>query len=584
MESNRICRSLIRKNLTRHWLLLLVVCIQLLSLVFRCIETAFAYEQHIQNYSINIIPQSFEERWRYLIFPFLRGSFEFLFAIIATPYGFSYLHKKKESHFYHSLPVKKDGLFLSSLLSGFLFYALPWLAVTLISTPLIYSGVQENSFLLGLYLQGMVFRLAMFIISYGIAVLSTVLCGRRFFVLFLTLLFHCLFPMLEEYFYLILENNLFGISTDRTYFSDIFCPFLYLREDFYYEPSPPWGASGIYVALSLGVLYLASLLHRKRKEENVGQTLAFPALVLYIQYLFTMFTAFLMATLLESFDILSSEDSSLAFPCLILTPVAFFLSRMLLLRTKKVFQKKAFLQCGIFALCFLTMILVFQFDLLGIVRRVPNPDQVDRLTVSLNGMTFTTEDPEDIADFTQIHKLIISNKDTLSYPKNAEKSSYYIDPYACTSLSISYEKKGRDLHRSYTLPYSEQEFIVVWDALEAYFRENDRSQKQILQLWEKMEQNHPELFPRFWYTDVLDGDTGIDLSTAEQETLLQALLLDMAEGGEPLILQRSGVSAATIFYSAETGGFQVVILPSELENTFQFIDELAEKYRDIKKP
>ncbi len=583
MEPKRPYRALIGKSLRRHWLLILAACVYFFLFDFfrinNLVDDLKNIPSYLEAYSRNYLAD-LPSHWRKKLYTLDIGVFEFFLGAVAAVYAFSHLHKKQENHFYHSLPLRKSTLFFTSLASGFLIYALPWLVTTLITTPIVYSVWDGNKLFWGVYFQNMVFRLALYGIAYSMSVLVAVLCGRRFFALLLTVFSFFLPFLLEEYFNLILGKS------PMDYALEIFCPIVYLPENFHWSPSPPWGAVGIYVALSPGLLFLASFLYRKRKEEQVEQNLAFPSLSLLMEYLFTMLLSFTVASWLVNLELLPKEDSSLAFPCLILSPVAFFLSRMLLLRKMKVFQKKAFLHWGIYALCFLSAILIFQFDILKIARKVPKPETVTRLTLTLNGMTFTTEDPQDIADFTQVHRLIVKDRDLLTQEKKDPSHRIYYSPsgrytedssycVSFTNLEILYEREGKDLSRSYTIPSNR--FAPIWDALDTYFREGFRDTQQLLYLYN--DADTVAISQRLWEgdPDTLDGPRYM-LSTAQKKALFSALLADIEAGGKPIALQNEGLYGIEI--TVKTGEDTTLRFHphKSLKNTCALLNSILDEY------
>ena len=66
-------------------------------------------------------------------------------------------------------------------------------------------------------------------------------------------------------------------------------------------------------------------------------------------------------------------------------------------------------------------------EVLYIVRRVPNPNSVKELTVTVNGMPFTTDNPLDIRDFTDIHKQI-TDAGNVQTRDDVEQSLYFVLP------------------------------------------------------------------------------------------------------------------------------------------------------------
>ena len=593
MDSKTLSAPLIRKNMTRHWLLFLAICVYFFIFIFVKIQDLAFYKELCTGTPGMLNTDKFHNRLQNKMFSGTLGILELCFATLAALCAFSYLHNKKEEQFYRSLPVKTEGLFLSSLLSGFLFYAVPWLVATVISAPIAYFVGDCKGFVLGTYVSGMIFRLGLFIISYSIAVLGAVLSGRRFFALLLTYLLHALFPALESIFYLLLENNLLGISSEPTYFTDMFSPFIGMmnRIDDMSLTSVakiPWGALGIYTTVSFLLMWLTGFLHRKREAEDGEKTLVFSSLLAWFQILLTLFLSYTIASFLAGTELILSYDSPLAFPCLILSPVAFFLGRMLLLRTKKVFQAKAFLQWGIFASCFLLLILVFQYDLLYIVRRVPNPNSVKELTITINGMPFTTDNPVDIRDFTDIHRQIIDSEVALS---DHEVNGYYntaiprdeetADPPTYYSLSyrldITYDLGDRTMERSYNLEPSEQEVKDIWESLENYFRKGTRAKRQIVRLYQNID--HISVSDPYWEMkpDTLDGPR-YTLSTKQINVLYDALLKD-AHKGTSLMIPYGDLYGVTIYVSLKNGDYFYTYLNYwGHENARSVIDSILATY------
>lgn len=561
MKPTPIFRSLVRKSLSRYWLLLLITFVCFLVPAIAGMQTVFSHEGITHN---GIIYQSFESRWKELQFPVTLGCFELFLSVIPPMCVFSYLHQKKENHFFRSLPVTEDTLFRSSVLSGFTVYVIPWAVVTAICTPIIAILGKGDPFIWGLYLQGMIFRLGLYLIFYSMAVFGAVLCGRRIIAIVMVGLFH-LFPIfLDEYLYIILEKNLFGLSAENFIFGEYFSPYIYLLEHMDRNPLKiPWVAFGIYVVVSGVLLLLSALLHRKRKDDTVGESLAFPSLYVATQYVFTMAVAFCVVGILETPEILSMG----AFPCLIITPFAFFLCRMILLRTKKVFQSKAFLQCGIYILCFVAVIGVFRFDLLGITKKVPRPENVKKLTFSVNDMSFTTEDPEDIRDFVPIHKMIIGSKEILSNKKPNEFYNvavpwdvqfdsvpiYYNIAYKI-DITYTFKNHNRKISRTYILGPSGMDDLEVFNAMDSYFSQGDRAARQVLQLAEDVRRIY--ISHRYWEeeADTLDGPYYY-LSTAEQNALFEALLADVDEGGRAPILQHHNLYGVDIHIVTKENAF-----------------------------
>ena len=94
--------------------------------------------------------------------------------------------------------------------------------------------------------------------------------------------------------------------------------------------------------------------------------------------------------------------------------IGFFTGLMLLERTGRVFRKKTFLGAGILVAVYAVSILAVVFDVFGIVRWVPQLQQVRSVQVTVGSQTLLVEDPDQISDILDIHKYAISQRKEVS--------------------------------------------------------------------------------------------------------------------------------------------------------------------------
>ncbi len=547
--------TLIRKNLSRFWLLSLGIAVLLLIDSAGLFIGLTAKTSHAK----------LMEGWGDRLVSFATGPRDFLMAVVLAPCMFSYLYKKRNSSFFHSLPLSRDGLFLSSFLSGLLLFALPLLLHVVLSVPQILIYHSHCTYFLTTYFQAVAYRLLQFFLCYTMAVFAMVLSGRVFFGVAAALLLHIIFPVVEFLLYAVLDSWLFGLNSfiDAEPITRFLAPYAYLQSEIpYFSFDLPWRAMGIYSAVALLLAGLSLWLHRKRKEENVGQSFVFSPVLSVLQYLLTFLFSFLLWILFSVFVGGHIASGYLLLPWII---PAFFLVRMLLLRTRKVFQRKAFLSCGIFVLAFGLFLFTFQADLLGIVRRVPGSNEVEQVSVKLYHMEYVTADADTIRDILDIHRGIVENKDALQEERNA--TGY--------DLELTYTmKSGRTMYRTYTIhpSYSNGESMNVQNALRDLLLEGDRSVDQLHRLKEHTEDVSFRI-----------GDSKlISLSTREKEQLFLALEQDLAQGMDPLmILNIKGNSSQyelhlepnhkNSYYS------HYIDLPYSATVTRAFLDELMAK-------
>ncbi len=503
MKSKGLSGPMIRKNLSRYWLL------------FPCaLVVLFLRETLFLSY---LSVTSLDTQDRYLSLHLHQSTaFEVLFPVCTAVCVYSYLHKRKNSFFFHSLPCTRDDLFLSSYGCGMLFYLLPWAVVTGFTACMIPTARTTPFPYVTDYLQLAAYQLILYAVFFSISSFAMVLCGRSFFGAVTALVLPWILPLTDMLFRISLEPFLYGISRDGETLSESITPqFLVMG---HYMPFR-WGKTGIFAAGAVLLSYVTLRLHRLRPEEGVGQTLVFPRLLSMMQYVLTYLISWLLLLILS----LLFPDLDLTFlsvySLLLLGFPAFFLAKRILLRTIKVFQKQAILPLGIYTLCLGGLLFAFQFDLFGIVRKVPKAPAVQEVCLSLDLQDYVIRDPAAIQKLIDIHSHIIEERETLRQEAEDEDFSSDIFRYDygySYTLSLTYTmENGRTLHRTYPLSYhwEDGESRVLWSELEAFFREDHRAVEQLRQVEE--------------ITETVEYNSGTIMSTAEAEAFFRALEKDL---------------------------------------------------------
>ncbi len=547
-------KSLIRKNLSRFWLLSVWIGAVLLSRTTGILP--------LPSSGTGLTHGELYNSWTNLMVSFAQGFWEFLMSIIIAACVFSYLHKKRTNCFFHSLPMSRDGLFLGSFLSGLTIYALPMLLHMVITLPQILIYHSHCTLFLTAYLQAMAFRMLQFFLCYSMATFAMVLSGRVFFGVATALLLHFVFPATESLLRSILKPWLFGFnfSVAADPITVFLAPFFYLLNDILYSSFDlPWTAMGIYTAVALLLSGLTLLLHRKRQEENVGQSYVFPGVLSLLQYLLTLLLGYVL-WLFFLLMIGGDPESSNVYPFLLWIIPAFFLIRMMLRRTRKVFQKKALLACGIYVLAFAAFLLSFRVDLLGIVRKVPKAEQVEKICVSIEDMDYVSTDPQTIEEIIALHREIIEKKEPLWEETGHGSYSNY-------KLELTYTMEGgRTLHRSYPIyPLdSKPASMAVRDSIHLFFR--DRAVEQLRQLAENTETAEFRIGKNEWFT----------LSTHQKQLLFNALEQDIKNGMDPMIILNSRTNSTTYRLRLEQKNvYHSFYLPINATATRAFLDEIV---------
>ena len=385
-----------------------------------------------------------------------------IYGVVVAQLIFGDLYNSRLCNALHALPVTREGWFLSHSAAGMAFSLVPNLVVALIALPVMQLGVGRSAIFWWLLAAEM-----QYILYFGIAVLCIMLSGNRLgqLALYAMITFAGLAAVwLASAIY---EPLLYGIQINADAFAP-YCPMVnitnmndilvldHVRVDdefgnyMYNEllgvtPGEGWGYMAICAALGILALVGALALYRNRKLECAGDFVAFKPMEPVVQVLVTVFAGGFFHVFGDNFGI--GSKYVLIFCGM---AVGFFACRMLLMRTNRVFQKKAFLGCGaIMAVFALTLVLTWM-DPAGITRWVPDAEEVESVTFSEtyslsrhNEYPFTASEISDIEALLDVHEDCLT-KEASSQPVGTEEQFYTMN------LRLEYKlKNGRVVNRFY---------------------------------------------------------------------------------------------------------------------------------------
>lgn len=198
-----------------------------------------------------------------------------------------------------------------------------------------------------------------------------------------------------------------------------------------------WGYLAICAVIGVALMGLALALYRRRKLESAGDFMAVKALEPVFLVLYTLALAVFFYVFGSLFDMVYLFMG-------IGVLVGYFTGRMLLMRTTRVFQPKAFLWLAVFVAVLVGSLLVTAADPLGLSKRVPARAEVEQVRVSTyhnpqyGNEPFLTE-TEDIELARKMHKMILEGQG-----ETTSENTGFI------TLSFLYElNNGTTLIRSY---------------------------------------------------------------------------------------------------------------------------------------
>ncbi len=325
------------------------------------------------------------------------GVINLFYAIIAAQLLFGDLFKSRLCNALHAMPVRRETWFMSHLVSGMLFSVVPHFVVILVMVP--FCG--SLWYIPFLWLLGMTMS---YIFFFGVAVFSMLCTGSRFAAVvvyaginFASVIIWCVMDV-------IYQPLLLGILLPEDPLTSL-CPVLGLAErcsgyepenlfifewpqymygqiDMHREPAfmglgTGWGYIVIVMMVGLVFLVAALLMYRRRAMETAGDFIAVRPLKPVFSVAFTVASGCIFSMFGDA--IMGVGVFFMVFGL----AIGYFVARMLLQRTLRVFQCKAFLRLGILAAVLVGSMAVVALDPVGVMRWVPAEEDVSFVEVNM---------------------------------------------------------------------------------------------------------------------------------------------------------------------------------------------------------
>lgn len=471
--------TLFKKNLSRYWPLWglasfggamfpLAMLLELLHNGFRFwspLETRQAYYT-VLSYGVPVI--------------------SIVYAILCAMAVWSYLYNARSVGMMHTLPIRREGLFVTNVLSGLTMMAIPYAVtgVLLVLVSLLFGGFEPMGVLvtvLGVMGESLFF--------FGLATFCAFIVGNVFMLPALYGLLNFIAVLTDFMVNLLAQGFCFGLNSSYSGTVEWLSPVVYLVQKISpnstyetqwvtdrlggqrYETSVLTSVTlengwliAAYAAAGAALLGLAWLLYRRRRSESAGDVVAVGWMKPVFRYGCAVYAAILGGRLLyallwESFQ--SGQYFTLLpmILCMIAGgAVGYYAASMLLAKTPRVFKTtwKGMLAValGCAALCG-----AMKYDLFGVTRRVPAPDSVKLVNVyAADSNYYLTPGQDDalIEKVRALHQTIISDKDyaltTASAATEAYSGADGEVPYAYTTVRFTYTlNSGLKVERRYSL-------------------------------------------------------------------------------------------------------------------------------------
>lgn len=378
-----------------------------------------------------------------------------IFAVITALTQFAYLQKKRACSFYHSLPISRTGLYISSWISGLMCLLLPNILIfvicniqTLASYGICYCG-KLALWLLIISVEEVFF--------YAIAVLCIMITGQIIAsgVLYFVAIF--IVSFFESLICTFVQGIWYGYTEGEIAFLNLFKPYDIIHK---IESHRIYG-SGVEelvdiqlsnvgeVLISIGivavVLFAVSLLlYTKRRSENSGDTVAIDVFKGAFAVLFTMLFSLSVTDMLVS-GFFTRYDNTPTI-CIIstvlllfFTAFGYFAVRMIMCKTFRVFKRymksSLVLLSAVLACC-----LCICLDLFGYVKYVPDTEDISACSLYSYGYSSYPIDNKEMV--TEIHREILEKNDRTINQGYQISVQYTLNNKAVISRHYAVERDG----------------------------------------------------------------------------------------------------------------------------------------------
>ena len=292
-------------------------------------------------------------------------------AVVLAASGFAYLHSKKKTDFYHSLPIRREMLYAVTCLNGFLYMAVAYLGFLTIAAVMI--RVKGVPFDWGSLYLASVEHLCFFALVYMTAILSMLLTGNLVVGLLGTGVLFSWGPVIcmtisayfSEYF-----TTFYGDDSFLLALSERTSPVAwYVKACMSSQP----GRMALWAMLAAAVLFLLGmLLYRRRPSEAAGHAMAFPITEPIIRFLIAVPSSLLLGAMFHS---MMYEDGWTVFGLVCgLLLVSCIIEIIYHFDFKSLFAHKR--QLLVSAVFVGVVFAIFRFDLFGYDRYLPATEKL----------------------------------------------------------------------------------------------------------------------------------------------------------------------------------------------------------------
>ncbi len=469
-------KALFLKNLIRFWPLwlftTLILCITPIS--------TFMSRRDLYHYSfINILPQTVMIDAVSTFVPV----YAMIYACLCAMCVWNYLFNRKSAYSIHALPCTRTELFITNYISGIVLMLIPSVIAGGLEIAAVASAYGFSAYGVFMFI-GM--GLVILIFFFSFATLIAMVVGHIVALPALYLLFNFVALAIEGEFYYLLRGYCPGVKEVYEDSLEFLAPIVFLynktninyiggnRIETYAEP-----LKTAIILLIVSVLFVAvsMIIYSKKSLERAGQAISVKLLNPILMGLVTLIGTVGGAAIGTELFVNGNNDKLYEIPIQVIifmvisAAICYFLSKVIVESTIRVFNKKSFSIFGGIVVAIVVVNLLFYCDILGLTKKTPKLSDIESVNLTVNyGKECLLTDEEAIETVLEVHKAMVMEAKERNHSHRASMMIYsavyednshweYSDdePYMSMGLGITYNLKDGSsfsrIYRDYEIDY-----------------------------------------------------------------------------------------------------------------------------------
>jgi len=425
------------------------------------------------------------------------------FAPLAAMFLFGDLFNSRMCNALHAMPVRRETLFCTNVLSGLVFSLVPTAVMGLLSIPLLAATVVHNAWQIAVLWFVAVnlefvcyFGIAVFCIfctgnKLGFAALYALLNGGAFLIyvivdmLYTPMLYGVVTPDAPAIALTPIANMVDDTFVEVSNYHDMAALFegrmneavanFWVDENYY--------SLILFALVGLGFMALGLVMYRKRNLECAGDVVAVRWLAPVFQVAAAVAGGAMAVLCMEMFFYTLMRNNEIISYAMAVCGMAvgWFAGKMLLERSTRVFRIKNWIGLGVLTAVFAMTLTMTWFDVFGIETRLPRVEKVKSVTLSSNGNMELTE-KQDIDRIIRLQEMALEDRleNAGTYP------AVYVDSFGSRS-NIPYPEGGFTYGDEGEYPEDCPRYYADWITLD-YQMENGRRIRRQYTIWASFEE------------------------------------------------------------------------------------------------